>query len=387
KGEPGVLSRSWFRGALIAGQIAFAQFLLLGTGLLVRTYLQVERIRPGFDPSRQVLFAIVIPNTSQALAEHSGLQEQLQDQLRALPGVRRVTAVQSAPLGDGAGSPRQLTIPGLPDPVGIAGIGAGPEYLTAIGSRILRGHDFTPSESDSSVIVNEQMARRYWGDPANALGRFFQLDGRRRQVVGVVETGKYRALLEDASPYFYYFIRTAQFVVIEAAPGQTAAALAPAVREAVRRKSPDLTVHSLNTLQQQMALPLFAWRASSGLFGVSAVLGIFLSAVGLYGVVSHSVSRRTHEIGVRVALGARPADVWKLVLGHGLILVAGGAVAGTAAAVVAARLVAPALYHVSPADPIAICSALLAVGLVSFLALHLPARRATRVDPMTALRD
>jgi ABC-type antimicrobial peptide transport system permease subunit len=347
----------------------------------------VERIRPGFDPDRQVLFAIVIPTSCQALTDHFGLQDQLQDQLRALPGVRRVTAVQNAPLGDGGGAPRQLTIPGIPDPVGIAGSGAGPEYLTAIGSRILRGHDFTASESDSSVIVNEQMARRYWGAPANALGRFFQLDGRQRQVVGVVETGKYNTLLEDASPYFYCFTRTAQFVVIEAAPGQTAAGLAASVREIVRRKAPGLTVMSLNTLQQQMSIPLFAWRASSGLFGVSALLGIFLSAVGLYGVVSHSVTRRTHEIGVRMALGARPGDVWKLVLGRGLIMVAGGAVAGTAAAVVAARVVGPALYHVSPADPVAICSALLAIALVAFLALQLPARRATRVDPMTVLRD
>jgi predicted permease len=387
KGEPGVLSRSWFRGALIVGQIAFAQFLLLGTGFLVRTYFQVERIRPGFDPDRQVLFAIVIPTSSQALTDHFALQDQVQEQLRALPGVRRVTVVQNAPLGEGVGAPRQLTIPGLPNPVGIAGSGAGPEYLTAIGSRILRGHDFTRSESDSSVIVNEQMARRYWGDSANALGRLIQLDGRQRQVVGVVETGKYKTLLEDASPYFYYFTRAAQFVAIEAAPGQTAAALAPVVREAIRRRAPGLTVYSLNTLQQQMSLPLFAWRASSGLFGISALLGIFLSAVGLYGVVSHSVTRRTHEIGVRMALGARPGDVWKLVLGHGLIMVAGGAVVGTAAAMVAARLVARALYRVSPADPIAICSALLAVALVAFLALQFPARRATRLDPMSILRD
>jgi predicted permease len=383
KGEPGVLSGAWFRSALIVGQIAFAQFLVAGTGLLVRTYVQVERIRPGFDPDRQVLFAIVIPNSTKAFTDYFGLQ----DQLRALPGVRRVTVVQNAPLSGSGGAPRQLTFPGLADPVGIPGNGAGPEYLTAIGSRILRGHDFTASESDSAAIVNEQMARRYWGDPGAALGRFFQLDGRQRQVVGVVETGKYNMLLEDASPYFYYFTRTAESIVIEAVPGQTAATLAPAVRESVRRKAPGLTVHSLNTLQQQMSLPLFAWRASSGLFGVSALLGIFLSTVGLYGVVSHSVTRRTHEIGVRMALGARPGDVWKLVLGQGLIMVAGGAVVGTAAAVVAARLVARALYHVSPADPIAICSALLAVALVAFLALQLPARRATRVDPMTVLRD
>ncbi|MDR3698221.1 MAG: ADOP family duplicated permease [Candidatus Sulfopaludibacter sp.] len=387
KGEPGVLSRSWFRGTLIVGQIAFAQFLLLGTGLLVRTYLQVERIRPGFDPDRQILFAIMIPNSSQALTDHFGLQEQLQDELRAIPGVRRVSVVQNPPLSGDGGVPRQLTIPGLPDPVGVQGNGSGPEYLTAIGSRILRGHDFTAAETDSSVIVNEQMARRYWGEPANALGRFFQFDGRQSQVVGVVETGKYNTLIEDALPYFYYFTRSTNFVVIEAAPGQTAAALAPAVRETVRRKAPGLTINSLNTLQQQMSIPLFAWRSSSGLFGVSALLGIFLSAVGLYGVVSHSVTRRTHEIGIRMALGARPGDVRKLVFSHGFVMVAGGAVVGTAAAVLAARVVARALYHVSPADPVAICSALLAVALVAFLALHLPARRATRVDPMTVLRD
>ena len=383
KGEPGVVSGSWFRSALIVGQIAIAQFLLAGTGLLVRACLQVEHMRPGFDPGRQVLFTLVFPDSPKAFPDYPRVQEYL----RAIPGVRHVTVVRNPPLNGSGGAPRQVAIPGMAEHVAIAGSSAGPGYLTAIGSTILRGRDFTASEDAGAAIVNDQMARRYWGGPDSALGRFFEVDGRRRQIVGVVETGRYRFLLEDPTPYFYLFTRGAENIVIEAAPGQTASALAPLVRETIRRKAPGLTVHSLNTLRQQMSLPLFAWRASSGIFGVSALLGIFLSTVGLYAVVSHSVTRRAHEIGVRVALGARPGDVRKLVLRQGLALVAGGAVLGTAGAVAAARPAASLLYRVSPADPAAIGGATLGVLFVALLALQLPARRATRVDPMVVLKD
>ena len=148
-----------------------------------------------------------------------------------------------------------------------------------------------------------------------------------------------------------------------------------------------MTLHSLVTLRQQMSLAFFLWQAAAGLLGIFAILGIFLSGVGLYGVVSHGVTCRAHEIGVRMAMGARPGDVLRLVLRQGLSMVAIGAVIGMAVAVAAARVVSAVLYRVSPADPLALIEAALAVAAVTFLAIQMPARWAIRTDPMTVLRS
>jgi predicted permease len=381
---PGGRSRSWFRGALIIAQIAFSQFLLVGTGLLVGSYLQVQHVRPGFDTGRHVLFALLLPNTEHPTFHYGDLL----GSLRAVPGVRRVSWVRNPPLSGSGGAAQQVSIPGITDePVGIGGNAAGPEYFTAMGTAILSGRDFTESDSTATAIVNEQMARRFWGNAGRAIGRFIRVDGKDRRIVGVVETGKYQLLMEQPTPHFFLFTRSAEnlYLLIETAgdPG----AMADSVRKAFREAAPGVTLHSLVTLRQQMSLAFFLWQAAAGLLGISAILGIFLSGVGLYGVVSYGVTRRSHEIGLRMAMGAHPADVLKLVLRQGLSMVLIGAAIGTAGAVAAAQVISAVLYRVSPADPVALIEAALAVAVVTFLAIQMPARRAIRTDPMTVLRS
>jgi predicted permease len=383
KGEaPGGKSPSWFRGSLIVAQIACSQFLLVATALLAASYFQVQHIRPGFDMGRHVLFATILPN---APRPHIDYQEMLV-RLRAVPGVKRVSSVGSPPFNGSGGGAQQVSIPGvMTEPVGIAGNSVGPEYFTAMGTAILRGRDFTTSDSAATAIVNDRMARRFWGDAGRAIGRYFRVNGKDRQIVGVVETGKYQWLVEEPTPFFFLFTPVETTLVIETAGDP--AAMAGSVRKTFRDQVPGVTLYSLVTLRQQMGLAFFVWQAAAGLFGIVAALGIFLSGVGLYGVVSYGVTRRSHEIGVRMAMGARPADVLRLVLRQGLSMVAIGAAAGTAVAVAAAQVDPSVLYGVSPADPLALVEASLAVAVVTFLAIQLPARRAIRTDPMAVLRN
>jgi predicted permease len=374
-------SRSWFRGSLIVAQIACSQFLLVGTGLLVASYFQVQHIRPGFDTDRHLLFAILLPNAERPNFKY----EEMLERLRAVPGVCRVSSVQEPPLSGSGGGLRQVSIPGVTDePVGISGNAAGPEYFTAMGTAILRGRDFATSDSASIAIVNEQMARRFWGDAGRAIGQYMRVDGKDRQIVGVVETGKYQTLLEPPTPFFFVFTRAGETLVIETAGDP--AVMVGSIRKTFRNAVPGVTLLSLVTLRQQLSLAFFLWQSAAGLLGICAILGIFLSGVGLYGVVSHGVTCRTHEIGVRMAMGARPADVLRLVLRQGLSMVAIGAAIGMAVAVAVARVVSAVLYRVSPADPLALIESVLAIAAVTFLAIQMPARRAIRTDPMTVLR-
>jgi predicted permease len=381
---PGGKSRSWFRGSLIIAQIACSQFLLVGTGLLVGSYFQVQHIRPGFDVGRHVLLATILPNGERPNIKYD--YEGMLGRLRAVPGVRRVSSVGNPPLSGSGGGAHQVTISGVTsEPVGIAGNSVGPEYFTAMGTAILRGRDFTESDSAGTTIVNEQMARRFWGDADRAIGQVFRVDGKDRHIVGVVETGKYQWLIEQPMPFFFLFTPVEPTLLIETVGDP--AAMAGSVRKTFREEFPGFTLFSLVTLRQQMGMAFFLWQAAAGLLGILAVLGVFLSGVGLYGVVSYGVSRRTHEIGVRMAMGARPTDVLKLVLRQGLSMVAIGTAIGTAVAVTAARVVSAILYRVNPADPLALIEAGLAVAVVTFLAIQLPARRAIRTDPMTVLRN
>ena len=193
----------------------------------------MQHIRPRFDTGRHVLFATLLPNAERPNFNY----EDMLGKLRAVPGVRRVSSVREPPLSGSGGGAQQVSIPGVTDePVGIAGNAAGPEYFTAMGTAILRGRDFTISDSAWVAIVNEQMAHRFWGDAGRAIGQFMRVDGKDRQIVGVVETGKYQTLLEPPTPFFFLFTRGAGTLLIETAGDP--AALADSVRTTFREAVP-----------------------------------------------------------------------------------------------------------------------------------------------------
>jgi predicted permease len=373
------------RGALVVGQIAAAQFLLVGAGLLLRSYAEVETIRPGFDPNRNLLLVGVMPSLE---GQPTALRDLLQ-KLRALPGVRQASFSRNVPLSGQSEGRQPVSIPGVAgEPILASRNAIGPAFCAAMGTRVLRGREFDAHDRRDVALINETMARQLWGGPDAAIGRFFRTDNTDWHVVGVVEDGKYNSLTESPAPYMFVPAlpeSTGGFIVMETATDPRD--MAVAVRRTLLEASPNITIFYLSTLRQHLRLALFAWQTGAGFVTAVGLLGIFLGSVGLYGVVSYSVNRRAHEIGVRVALGAQTQDVLGLVLRQALWLVATGAFLGVAAALFAARIVSALFYKVSPADPLALGGSLVVVAVITLLATHVPARRALRVDPIAVLRQ
>ena len=377
-----------FRGALVIAQIAISQFLLVGAGLLVRSYQEAQRIRPGFDPERKVLAAFLMAPGEGKAVDFA----RLADQLREVPGVVRVSFTNFLPLSGMGGGKRAVLIPGVtPEPVDVGGRAAGADYFAIMGTQLLRGRDFDRGDSAGAVVVNETMARRFWGSPDAAVGKVFRMDGTNSQVLGVVEDGKYGSLQEDPMPFMFVATPLAKHsegtLLIET--GAAPASMSGAIRKAIHDADPDAFVASLVTLRQNMQLSLLPYRIGAGFIGSIAMLGIFLAGVGLYGLVSYSVSRRTHEIGIRVAMGAETADVLVLVFREAVSRLAIGAAIGVAVALAAAQTLKEALYRasVSPTDPIGLTAAVAVVAAVGLFAAYAPARRALGVDPANALRQ
>ncbi len=375
-------------GALVIAQIAISQFLLVGAGLLFRSYQEAQRIRPGFDPDRKVLAALLT-----APAEGKAVDfARLADKLREVPGVVRVSFTNFLPLSGMGDGKRDVLIPGVtPEPVAVGLRAAGADYFAVMGTQLLRGRDFDRSDTKGAVVVNETMARQIWGGPDAAMGKIFRMEGIDCRVLGVVENAKYVSLQEDPMPFLFLATPPDKSehgtLLIETATAPTA--MAATIRKAIHDTDPEAFVMSLVSLRQHVQLSLFPYRVGASLVGTIAILGIFLGGVGLYGLVSYSVSRRTHEIGIRVAMGAEPKDVFLLVIREALARVAIGTVIGLAAGLAAAQVMKAALYRasVSPADPMGLSAAVAAVAAVSLLATYAPARRALGVNPMNALRE
>jgi len=374
-----------FRGALVIGQIAISQFLLVGGGLLFRSYQQAQRARPGFDPERKVMVGFL-----QSTAEDKTVDfPRLADRLREVPGVLRVSSASSLPLSGMGGGKRRVLVPGVtPEPVEIGGRAAGADYFAVMGTQLLCGRDFNRSDARDVVVVNDTMARQFWGSPNAAMGRVFRMDDNDYRIIGVAENGKYESLQEPPMPFIFAAMPLAKrgygtLLIETAAPPST---MAGAIRKAIQDTDPDALVVSLVTLRQSMQISVYPYRIAAGLIGTIALLGIFLAGVGLYGLVAYSVSRRTHEIGVRVAMGAERTDVLALIFREAVSRLAIGAVIGLGVALAAAQILRSALYGVSPADLTGLAAAVAVVAAVGLLAVYVPARRAIRVDPMVALR-
>jgi predicted permease len=375
-----------FRGALVIGQIAISQFLLVGAGLLFRSYQEAQRMRPGFDPGRKVLAAFLTAPAEDKTVDFA----RLADRLREVPGVVRVSFTNFLPLSGMGGGKRRVLIPGVTsEPAEVGSRAAGADYFAIMGTQLLRGRDFERSDARDVVVVNETMARQFWGSPDAAMGRVFRMDENEYRIIGVAENGNYESLYEPPMPFVFAATplpkRGEGTLLIETAAPPSA--MAGAIRKAIQDTDPDAFVASLATLRQSMQISLYPYRVAAGLIGTIAILGIFLSGVGLYGLIAYSVSRRAHEIGIRVAMGAERTDVLALVFRETVSRLAIGSVIGLAVALAAAEVLRSALYGVSPTDPIGIAVAVAVTAAVGLLASYAPARRALGVDPANALRQ
>ncbi|HEV3408938.1 MAG TPA: FtsX-like permease family protein, partial [Chthoniobacterales bacterium] len=388
--------RSRLRNALVVAQVSLSLVLLISAGLIVRGLQAAQKVRPGFDPQNVVAltFSVVLQGYDEARGR--AFYNQVLEKTAALPQVERVAMVDNLPLGLNYNSSGVYiegaefsSISNLPLVVPYS---TGPGYFDVM-SIPLRGRDFRMDENKVEArvaIVNETFAKRFYPgqDPIGKRFNFRGPDNPWWEIVGVVPDGKYNSLGENPkaavfTPFFRDF--EGMVTLVARTRGDPRAALR-ALQAEIRKLDPELPIYSAKTLTEHMGTSLFPARMAAIALGSFGVLALILAAVGIYGVMSHVVAGRTREIGLRMALGAQLSDVQKLILRQGMWLAGIGAVIGLAVALGGAQLLKSFLYGVSASDPITFTAiALLLLG-IALLACWVPARRASRVDPMIALR-
>ncbi len=385
----GGLRRSRLRSALVIAQVSICLVLLIGAGLCVRSLLNARSIDPGFD-SRHTLIAQVDPGSlGYSEGKRRTFYHQLLERLGAVPGVSSASFTAYLPLGT-ARQTQAFVID--QHEAGLDAMYVGPAFCRTMGVPILRGRDFTADDATASpkpVIINDALAHRFWPgqDPIGKVLGF--PDDRRRTglvIVGEVRTGKYHTLSEGPQPVIYvpadYSGRATLVVRTEGDPR----ALLASVRREVQALDPNVVPIDLETMKEYMALPLFPAHTTGLLLGAFGILALVLAVTGLYAAIAYSASQRTHEIGVRMALGAQRYDVLKLVVGQGFKLTLVGVGIGIVGALGLTRFLSSFLFGIKPSDlPTFIAVSLILTG-VALAASYIPARRATKVDPMVALR-
>jgi predicted permease len=379
--------RGWQQKALIISQLAVS-VALFGIAVLFLTSLRhATEIRPGLDPHKKVLAMSVIPKLA---IPRAAWCDQVSERLAALPGVRGATYARRLPLsGSGGGMTARVEIPGMA-PMGVFLNNVGGNYFGLMGTRVVAGRSIDSRDGAGAplaVVVSQTFARTVFGS-RDPLGNWLRIDGQLRQVVGVAEDGPSNDLHEPPQPFL--FLPYAQAVpddltlLVETAGDP--AALDRAARAEVHAFDPGARVYDSTTLQKTVDLALSDDRFIATAISALGLNVIVLTAAGLFGVLLYAVNRRTREFGLRVALGARPREIERLVLGESLRMAAVGVPIGLAGLALAARFAGSMLLGVTPLDPLAYLLSASAAIALALAASWLPARRATRVDPMDALR-
>ena len=392
------------RGLLVIVEVALALVLLVGAGLLIQSFVRLQRVALGFDPRHVLTFNVAMPADGRTGPQQiAGFYQQLTERLRALPGVINASVVFQLPLS-GSGATTGLTIEGHPThpsdrPNGIIHI-VDPEYFRTMGIPILKGRAFTGRDdlnSASVLIINSTLARQHFPneDPigkriAPGFSTVPMNDApQMREIVGVVADVKHQNLHGAPQPEFYFaqaqMPMSAMTVVIRAA-GDTRA-LQNAVRGVVQSLDRNAPVYGVRTIEELVGRSVAAPRFNTLLLGLFAGVALILTAVGLYGVLSYSVAQNTRQIGIRVALGAQAGDVFKLIVAHGTSLTLAGIAIGLGAAYGLTSLMSSLLYGVGATDPWTFVGVAALLMFVAFVACYVPARRATRIDPVVALRS
>ena len=388
--------RSRLRNTLVVAQITLSLVLLISAGLIVRSLQEAQRMRPGFNPENAVAFSFDVGLQGYDETKGRALQKQALERIRALPGIEAAALVDNIPLSLNYNSSTiylegQPPTPSSQLPLAIPS-SVSPDYFRTMGIS-LRGRDFTDREEKVEhrvAIVNETFAKKFFTgqDPVGKRFNFSGADKPFWEIIGVCGDGKYNSLGEEPKAALFrpqWRDYSTAVSLVARTKGDPKTVLGAMQRE-MRNLDPTLPLYGMKTLKDHMKIPLFPAKIAAGALGSFGVLALVLAAVGIYGVMSYVVAGRTREIGLRMALGAQTGNVRRLILRQGMMLALIGSVIGLAIAIVATRLLKSVLYGVDAMDPTTFIGVTFLLATVALLACWIPARRASRVDPMVALR-
>jgi predicted permease len=390
----GAHGRAWFRSSLVVLQVTLGFILLVGAALLMQSLRKIRTTSPGFFTTGVFDTWIPLASAGYDAPRAKTFQDELIQRVRALPGVEAAAYARVVPLG---------YLPFSSTPIAVDGYEAqpneqlsaeynevSPDYFATLGMPLIAGREFTRGDDESApraAIVNQTMVARYWRGQ-NPIGQRLQVKGEWVKVVGVVKDSKYYSMDETPRPFFYVPLR--QYYAIEPEihilTTQPLQSIQTALIREVHALDPNLALYEMITLQEQVNRSTSPQLVAVTLVALFGGLALLLASIGLYGVMSYSVSQSTRELGLRMALGAGTSNVLRLVLSRGLLLTTTGIIIGMALALLLTRLLSNLLYQVSPRDPLAFAAAFAVMTLASTAACFLPAWRATRTDPMRALR-
>ncbi|HEY2150312.1 MAG TPA: ABC transporter permease [Vicinamibacterales bacterium] len=382
------------RSTLVIVQVSLSCALLIGAGLLIRSMLAVRDASPGFDAHRLVTTSVDLFTSGYDPSRAKTFQDELIDRVQAIPGVESAALSRMTPFSYRTYSTAAVAIDGYVPPPDQQPTfeynEIGPGFLATTGIPLVAGREFTRADDERTLpvaIVDETLARQFWPG-REAVGRRLQLKGQWLQVVGVAAAARYHNLLERPQPFFYVPLRQ-HFTATTALQVRTTAsvaALAPALVREIHRLDANVSPSEVITMREQIDRTTAAQRVAVTMLVAFGGVALVLAAIGLYGVMASIVAQGRRELALRMALGAGPAELLRLVLARGLVLTTAGIVIGTGAALQFTRLLGYLLYGVGPRDPVAFVSAMLMVAVASVLACVVPGWRATRTNPLDALR-
>ena len=392
-GVAGGRRKAWLSNSLAVAQISLSLLLLVSAGLFIRSFRAEQNFNVGFNPQNVLLASYDLYPSGYTEFTGIAFDQQILEKARSLPGVESASIADWTPLGFSNSSDSFLPEGYVPGPHEAVSAGVNivsPGYFATTQIPILRGRDFSPSDTASSqkvVIINDTLANRYWRNQ-DAVGKRMKIEGGWATVIGIVRTSDYYDLKEK--PHAFLYLPLYQFytsdVILHVRTAGAPAASATAVTDAIHQLNSDLPVYDVSTLEARTKTASFVQRMAGTFVGAFGILALVLAAVGIYGLISYSTRQRTHEIGIRMALGAQPRDIMRLILGQGMWLTGIGIVIGVLASLGLARLMSSLLFGVGASDPLTYIAVVILLALVAIVACYVPARRAMRTDPMVALR-
>lgn len=406
RGTTDGVQRNRLRKVLVVSEVVLAMVLLVGAGLMIKSLFGLLRADPGFNPNNVLTMQLMLAETQYPeSSQQAAFYQQVLQRVGTLPGVETVGGISNLPLG-GTGMTSGIVIEGRPAPPPGQELEASyrvvsPDYFKALGIDLINGRQLTESDNvrvAPVVVINEQLAQRYWPNE-NPIGKRMIVQRARmgdrtdvsREVVGVVRTYKHWGLdRRTQSEVYVPYLQTpfpTMTLVVRSARNVPPASLTASVRSQIHSVDKDLPVFNVKTMDQVVSESVVPQRLSTLLLGVFAILAMMLAGIGIYGILAYFVTNSSHNIGVRMALGASRGNILKLIVRQGMFLTLVGIGIGALAAVAVARLMKGLLVGVSTTDPLVFGGIALLLALVALMASFIPARRATKVDPLIVLRN